>query len=99
MENQAILYKADGTQENINPANGTNFSLKEMQTLVGGYIEVHFFDEGEGTLAGKVMVIDEEGKCKSKPLNQNATDLLADTYLSSDYIVGDIMVIYPSQIE
>lgn len=34
-----ILY-VDGREEFIEPKNGTDFSLEELKTIVGGYIQV-----------------------------------------------------------
>ncbi|UVV58215.1 DUF3846 domain-containing protein [Bacteroides thetaiotaomicron] len=38
------------------PANGSEFRLEEMQKMVGGIIEIVYFDDNT------VMVINEEGK-------------------------------------
>lgn len=35
----AEIIKTDGTRRPVHPSNGTDFSLEEMQTIVGGYIE------------------------------------------------------------
>jgi hypothetical protein len=51
----AEIYKTDGTVEFVAPANKKNFTLKEMQEIVGGYIEIIFID------ADSVMVINEMG--------------------------------------
>lgn len=36
----ATLIKADGTKKEIQPQNGTDFSLEELQKYVDGYIQV-----------------------------------------------------------
>ena len=64
---KAKLYKADGTIIEVVPANGTDFQLDELQAMVDGYIEI--VPAGNG----KIMVIDEEGKLKGKPVNDAAT--------------------------
>lgn len=79
------LYRVDGTKETIAPANGTHWTLAELQALVGGYIEV------VRTLSGRYMVIDEEGKNKRKLVNQVASDLYY--YTGHDFIVGDAVVV------
>ena len=83
----ATLYRTDGRTRELTPANGVNWSLPELQKLVGGYIEV------VPTLDGKYMVIDEEGKLehKHKELNYHATRLYK--YGRHDPIVGDAVVI------
>jgi hypothetical protein len=80
----AKLYRSNGTVEEIRPANGVNFTLGEMQTLVGGYIQI-----GQ-TYDGEYMVLDEEGKNKGKPFNLLATRLYR--FGHDDLIVGDAIV-------
>ena len=36
----ATIYYADGRSEERQPANGHDFELKELQQIVGGYIEI-----------------------------------------------------------
>jgi len=81
----ATLYRTDGRTEELKPPNGVHWSLQELQTLVGGYIEV------VRTTNGEFMVIDEEGKLKHKELNIPATRLYQ--YGRHDPIVGDAVVI------
>ena len=42
-----------------------------------------------------MMVIDEEGKIKEKPVNQEATDIAHDNkaIFNTDYIAGDAMIL------
>lgn len=63
-----ILY-TDGTSKEISPANGTDFSLKELQAIVEGYIESIPLKDS------KLMVINEEGKLEGLPRNEQATKL------------------------
>jgi hypothetical protein len=81
----STLYRSDGTKETLTPANGTHWTLAELQALVGGYIEV------VRTLSGRYMIIDEEGKNKRKPINRVATELYF--YTGHDLIVGDALVV------
>ena len=78
------LYRTDGRMEKLLPS-GAYWSLEELQTLVGGYIEI------TRTTDGKFMVIDEEGKLKRKELNIFATRLYV--YGRHDPIVGDAVVV------
>ncbi|HTF68654.1 MAG TPA: DUF3846 domain-containing protein [Edaphobacter sp.] len=83
----ATLYREDGTTDDVLPANGINFTLEEMQTLVGGYIQLC------RTLDNKlIMVVDEDGKVKGegKPINIAATS--AYIYGEHDPIVGSAVV-------
>lgn len=62
------LLKPDGTSQIFLPSKGGKFSLKELQDLVGGYIE-------RVRLPGSmVLIVDEEGIPKGLPFNQLATD-------------------------
>lgn len=82
------IYRTNGTTEDVSPKNGTDFTLEELQDIVGGMIQLVY-------LGGRdVMVIDEEGKVNEpqKKLNKNAT-LIARKYLfDGDFIAGDALV-------
>jgi hypothetical protein len=83
----ATFLRSTGESEVLFPANGVFWSLEELQTLVGGYIEV------ARTVDGRFLVLDEEGKCehKQKPLNIAATRLYQHGRV--DPIVGDVVII------
>jgi hypothetical protein len=81
----ATLLRSDGTMEVLQPPNGINWSLTELQTLVGGDIEV------VSTLDNKYLILDDHGKLKRKPLNIAATRIYK--YGRRDVIVGDAVVI------
>jgi hypothetical protein len=81
----ATLYRTDGTTEVLQPLNGVHWSLEELQTLVGGYIELG------RTVDGRFMVLDEEGKLKHKALNIAATRLYK--YGRHDPVVGEVLVV------
>jgi Domain of unknown function (DUF3846) len=81
----AMLLRTDGTSEHLPPPNGIHWNLPELQTLVGGFIEI------VRTHDGKYLVLDEEGKNKRKPLNPVATGLYQ--YGAHDPIVGDAVLI------
>lgn len=72
----ATLYRADGTQENIQPANGTNFKLEELYSLIGcDMVEV----VGTGDPA-MIFIGDEEARCKDDfIINQEATRILRES--------------------
>lgn len=61
------IYKANGAHEEVQPANGSYFTLEELQTLIGGYVEFIHFDND------LVMVVDEDGALKHLPRNEKAT--------------------------
>jgi hypothetical protein len=81
----AMYYRTDGTIEELQPANGVNWSLEELQLLVGGWIEV------TRTLDGRFLVVDEEGKLKRKEVNVLATKQYI--YGRHDPIVGEAVII------
>jgi hypothetical protein len=63
----ATLITPDGTHTEVQPANGKVFTLTELQTLVGGFIEsVVVVDH-------RVMFVDEDGRMKRLPPNPEAT--------------------------
>lgn len=82
----AQILRTDGRWENVQPANGTDFSLKEVQAIVGGYVElVQLWD-------GRIMLINEEGKLDGLPLNVEATRLFLVERDGYDVIVGDALI-------
>ena len=65
----AQIIKANGEIKETQPSNGTDFSLTELQAVVGGFIEVvHLSD-------GRLMVVNEEGKLNGLPFNKKASEL------------------------
>ena len=89
----AKIYKTNGEVLDIEPKNGKDFSLEELQTVVGGYIEIAEMQGGE------YMVINEEGKLKGLPFNENATELYQKKVYQGDFIVGDVLVCKKSQVK
>ena len=69
--------------------NEKELSLKEMQALVGGYIQVLESKDGKADI-----IFDEEGKFKDKPVNIEATKLWLGEDIANwyDVIVGDAIV-------
>ena len=65
-------------------------SLSEAQKFVGGWVEVVQVNDG-------ILIIDEEGKLKDKPVNEVASKMYADKYGDEDIIVGDAIYI-PNKI-
>jgi hypothetical protein len=51
----AKLYKSNGEVNDIKPKNGKTFTLDEVQSLVGGYVEVSFLNSKQ------IMLLNEEG--------------------------------------
>jgi len=65
-------------------------SLSDAQKFVGGWVEVVRVNDG-------ILIIDEEGKLKDKPVNEVASKMYADKYGDEDIIVGDAIYI-PNKI-
>lgn len=80
-----IIY-VDKEAEDYTPKNGRTFELTEMQEIIGGYIEpIRLID-------GRMIIVDEEGKSKSKAVNIPATNILRRDHFTTDYIVGTAIV-------
>lgn len=88
---QPILLKADGSQFTITPQKGNQFTLKEIQTYVGGFVELVYLQNG-------IMIINEEGKLLGLPRNQKATELANFHPDYDDYIVGDVVICSNEQL-
>lgn len=89
----ARIIKANGEITEVSPANGKDFKLEELQTIVDGYIEVIWMPED------KIMVINEEGKLLKLPVNEKATKIYQDNFCYPDIIVGDVLVCDANQVE
>lgn len=85
----ATIYKTNGEVLQTTPKNGKDFSLEEMQAIVGGYIEIVYLDNGQ------LMIVNEEGKINGSPLNDNASMLVGYT----DLIMGDVLVCESKQVK
>ncbi|MDR0691489.1 MAG: DUF3846 domain-containing protein [Prevotellaceae bacterium] len=85
MKTDPILYCANGTQKTVAPKNKKNFSLQELQSFVGGYIEMVFISDS------LVMVVNEEGKFEELPINVRATEIIRQAGIQ-DTIAGDALV-------
>lgn len=85
MENSKI-YKASGEIIDIYPENNKNFSLTELQNIVGGYIEIILTNK-----PGYLLVLNEEGKLQNLRYNEEATKLVDKVIQNKDFIVGDVL--------
>lgn len=91
MKKEAYILKASGKVIETKPKNGTDFSLEELNEIVGGYIEViRTINDNQ------IMVLNEEGKLKHLPVNQRATALYPNL---ADIIVGDVLVCDRSMVK
>jgi hypothetical protein len=70
----------------IKPKNKMNFTLEEMQEIVGGKIKLLNLKDDS------VMVMNEEARSKELSLNPIATSLAASVMRPSDYVVGNVLI-------
>lgn len=89
----AKIYKEDGTQKEVEPQNGKYFTLRELQEIVGGLIEMVYLKNK------RVMVVNEEGKILGLDLNVEATEIVSTEIGMFDIIVGTALVCETSQIK
>lgn len=86
---EAKIYKQSGCVARVSPSNGTDFTLRELQNIVGGYIELVCLGNGN------VMVINEEAKGKiGTEINVSATRMAREhqAIWAHDCIVGNALV-------
>ena len=90
----ATLLKVDGTKEEITPKDGESFSIEELWTIIGGYIEMVDLSWLKKTgqidpdIEAAYMIVDEEGKLKRLPVNEAATKIV----LGRDVIAGPALL-------
>lgn len=76
------LIRTNGIVEEVAPKSGSNFSLKELQEYVGGYIEIVQIPEDNSLIA----IANEEGLLKRLPYNSAANIMFGLE------LVGDIII-------
>lgn len=89
----ATLYKANGGVVRVFPRRGHVFKLKELQSVVDGYIQ------GISMGDKHIAIMDEEGKLKGKPINEKATALFRKHHNTEDTLVGDVLLCNNNEIE
>jgi hypothetical protein len=85
-KDRAVLYRPDGTQREVSPADGRRFTLAEAQKLVSGMVERLSLGRG------RIMLVNEEGKIFGMAPNAAATRIAAPSLGVGDFIVGDALV-------
>lgn len=81
-----VIIRPGGLVEKVYPA-GEFFTLKEMQDLVGGLIQMIRIP------GNRTIVLNEEGKLLGLDFNLTATSLYKRYLFEGDYLVGNVMVI------
>lgn len=79
------IIKTDSTEQEFKPAD-KKISLKEMQEIVGGYIEIVPLNND------KLFVCNEEGKIKGLPYNSKASEYFEKHTGHYDKIAGDVII-------
>lgn len=84
---RALLIKESSESNYITPRNGNDFELDELQTAVGGLIDIIRITDG------LIMVINDEGKFTCKE-NRAATTIARKcrAIFSDDFIAGDVII-------
>lgn len=80
------------TVEDVEPTNGRDFSLEELQGYVDGLIEIVPLTDGE------IMVVNEEGYINNLPLNPLATAIFRDATGNDGYIFGNVVICSDGQV-
>lgn len=80
-----IIAKADGTMQYMEPANKSDYTLEELQRIVGGHIEI--LDLGK-----RYLVVNEDGKLLRMRYNTLATNWMLVAIGGNDFIVGDALL-------
>ena len=88
----AEIIKADGTIIPVEPKNGKDFKLEELNKIVGGYIEIVYLTNK------RILVVDEEGKLKQKPFNVRATTV-SQVSRYGDFIAGDALLCLQKEVK
>lgn len=87
----AVQLTPLGEVRSVEPENGTDFTLNELQQLVGaGYIDILRSFE-QGPYAGHTLVIDDNGKIDGQPINPLATRCWFETYPLGRYFPVDVV--------
>jgi hypothetical protein len=83
----ATRINTDGARLEVAPAAGAEFTLEELQAIVGGYIEALYLRDGS------IMMLNEDGKRLALPFNLIATHLAHRNGLpGDDFILGDVVI-------
>jgi hypothetical protein len=88
----AIQYNVDGTEVEIQPRNGRDFSLEELKAVVNGWIEIVWY--GANLPTTHVLVVNEEGWILHPPLPYNP----AASFIAGQPIAGNVLYCKRSEV-
>ena len=80
------------TVTDIEPQNGTDYQLGELQGYVDGLIEIVPLTDGE------IMVLNDEGLINDLPINPLATAIFQQATGSPDYIFGNVVICKETEV-
>lgn len=75
----AKIIKVNGAIIDVEPKNGKDFSLKELQSIVGGYIDIIHLK------SGNILVVNDEGAINGSCINLRASKIYGS------YLFGDVL--------
>lgn len=84
----AFLIKATGERFHVSPDNGTKFTLKEIHSMIGGYMECHNMRDGQ------IFVCNEDGPTLNLPPNPvaSAIFIFACPHVRFNTVVGNVLI-------
>lgn len=88
MRQTPTIYTADNRTSATAPANGSLFTIDELQEIVSGYTNIIALRDGA------VMVTNEMGQLYQLPINTQATSVARSIGAISDseFISGDVLI-------
>lgn len=100
MDKQAEVIEAGGGRYTIKPNNGKSFTLKELQEIVGGTIDIQKLPEYDA-----MLVVNDNGKLEGLPRNEAATRIWQDNYPIEKYpynndelVVGTVLLVWDKKL-
>ena len=86
-----ILY-VDGSTKDVEPLNGTDFSLKELRDIVGGYVEIVRLRHNPNHHKS-ILIVNEESWVLDNPgYNKWASDLYGDVIVGTVFYCNERQV-------
>lgn len=90
----AQLVTAEGTIIDVEPKNGSDFTLKELQEFVGGFIEIYYLKNTY------IIVMNEEGRIYNMPENPKATEIMQKDFDQEILpVLGDVLFCESHQVK
>ena len=83
----ALLLLTNGPTSRVQPRNGTDFTLQELQEFVGGYVDIVRLPQDQ------VLVVNDEGLRLDLPFNFQAS------IAANNHIVGDALLCKASEVK